>query len=60
MKTAVIPSEILREFETLLNKLGSFGTGSLTVKIHDGYPRFILTSEKTVVPGKVTSGGGKT
>ena len=51
-----IDSKILDEFETLIDKIGLFGTCTLAAKIHDGHIRYTLTTEKHIIPGKETSG----
>ena len=52
-----IPEVVLSEFENTLCELKNFGTANLTVKIHDSHSRFEITSTKSIVPGKQTSGG---
>ena len=51
-----IPEEILSEFENDIDRLKGFGAVKLTVCLHDNKPRFILSSDKSVVPGKASSG----
>ena len=51
-----IPEDILAEFENDIDRLKGFGTVRLTVSLHDNRPRFILSSDKSMVPGKQSSG----
>ena len=51
-----LPKSILDEFQKSIDSLNSFGKVQLTVVLHDDHPRFILAIEKSIVPGKTSSG----
>jgi len=51
-----IPKTILDEFQKSIESLNGFGRANLAVVLHDNYPRYTLSYEKSIVPGKPTSG----
>jgi hypothetical protein len=51
----MIPAEVVAEVEKEAAGL-SFGTVTLQIVIHDGHPRFKIIREKSIMPGKATSG----
>ena len=51
-----IPESILTEFQKAIDDLNGFGAATLSLALHDNRPRFILSTEKSIVPGKPTSG----
>jgi hypothetical protein len=51
-----IPESILWDLEKIIDNLDGFGTAELSVVLHDHRPRFVLKTEKSVIPGKPTSG----
>jgi hypothetical protein len=55
MITQKIPAEIIAEVEQDVVGL-SFGTVTLQIVIHDNIPRFKIIREKSIIPGKESSG----
>jgi hypothetical protein len=53
-----IPQEILIELEAELTGL-RFGTVTLQIVLHDSQPRYKVIREKSIVPGKQSSGAGQ-
>ena len=51
-----IDEKILREFEKEIDALNGFGAARLEVVLHDNHPRFVLSTEKSIIPGKTSSG----
>ena len=51
-----IPVGIINEFENFLDSVGNFGSSSLHCQLHDGRPRFVVKFEKSIIPGKTSSG----
>ena len=52
----MIPDQILKKFEELIEKLEGFGTATLIITLHDSKPRYTLEFKKNIIPGKNTSG----
>ena len=52
-----IPPELILAFEESCEGL-SFGKVKLEAVFHDCIPRFVLTKERSYIPGKITSGSG--
>ena len=50
-----IPELIINELEKVIQDL-SFGTVSLEIKLHDKKPVFRIITEKSFIPGKLSSG----
>jgi hypothetical protein len=53
-----IPAEIILELEQETEGL-TFGSVRLEIVLHDGYARYKITREKSIVPGKPSSGAEK-
>jgi hypothetical protein len=53
----MIPTEIIAAVEAELKGL-SFGTVCLEIILHDGQARYKVIREKSIIPGKSTSGAG--
>ena len=51
-----LPESILSQFEKVVDDLNGFGAAALAISLHDGRPRFVISSEKSIVPGKLSSG----
>jgi hypothetical protein len=51
----MIPDEILSALEAELDGL-AFGKVVLTILLHDGKPRYVVSREVSLVPGKAKSG----
>ena len=51
-----VPIEIISELEAKIDDLGGFGEVKLRIALHDFRPRFVLATEKSVIPGKLSSG----
>ena len=51
-----LPSEVLTELEKTLEGL-RFGKVNLEISFHDGKPKFRIIVERSIVPGRETSGG---
>jgi hypothetical protein len=51
----VIPAEIIEALEQELRDL-VFGAVRLEIILHDGHARYKISREKSVVPGKASSG----
>ena len=50
-----IPLEIVSELEKCMEDL-PFGRANLEIKIHDHRPQYRIVVEKSLVPGRCTSG----
>jgi hypothetical protein len=53
-----IPAEIIAAVESELQGI-SFGTVRLEIIFHDGSPRYKITREKSIIPGKPASGSSR-
>jgi hypothetical protein len=51
----MIPAEIIEALEAELRGL-AFGLVRLEIVLHDGYARYKISREKSIVPDKPTSG----
>jgi len=51
-----LPSDVLAEFEKMLEGL-HFARANLEVVIHNQKPKYRIIVEKSVIPGRETSGG---
>ena len=51
-----LPPEILSEFEKIIDDLQGFGSAKITVVLHDGKPRYVLSSERSLISGRPMSG----
>jgi hypothetical protein len=49
-----IPADIIAELEKEADL--SFGRVCLEITLHDKHPRFKITREKSIIPGRPTSG----
>jgi hypothetical protein len=54
----MIPPEIVETLETELRGL-SFGMVRLEIILHDGQARYRISREKSIMPGKPTSGAAE-
>jgi hypothetical protein len=53
----MIPSEIIAALEAELQGL-AFGVVRLEIIMHDKQPRYKITRERSIIPGKSSSGAG--
>ena len=56
MENSFLPKTVLDEMEKRGAELKGFGSVTLKITYHDFQARYTIGSEKSIIPGKATSG----
>jgi len=57
MENKLLPANVMAELERRILETGNFGSVFLKILLHDGKPRYVISSETSIIPGRETSGG---